>query len=41
LARARWEKRFFRVPLDYYLPRLFFELLKRLGLRETLPSIYT
>jgi anaerobic magnesium-protoporphyrin IX monomethyl ester cyclase len=41
LSRKRWEKRAFRVPLDYYLPRLVFELLKILGVRKTLPSIYT
>jgi len=41
LARKRWEKREFRVPLDYYAPRFVFELLKILGMRKTTPSIYT
>jgi radical SAM superfamily enzyme YgiQ (UPF0313 family) len=41
LARKRWEKRAFRFPLEYYIPRLFFELLKILGVRKTIPSMYT
>jgi anaerobic magnesium-protoporphyrin IX monomethyl ester cyclase len=41
LARKRWEKRAFRVPLDYYVPRFVFELLKILGMGKTFPSIYT
>lgn len=41
LARRRWEKRAFRVPLDYYIPRFVFELLKILGVRRIIPSIYT
>lgn len=41
VARKRWKKRAFRVPLDYYIPRFVFELLKILGMRKTTPSIYT
>jgi anaerobic magnesium-protoporphyrin IX monomethyl ester cyclase len=41
LARKRWEKRAFRVPLDYYIPRFVFELLKITGMRKIPPSIYT
>ena len=40
LARKRWEKRMFRFPLDYYAPRFFFEMLRSLGLRKNIPSIY-
>lgn len=41
LARTRWEKRAFRFPLDYYIPRRFFEVLKILGIRKDPPSVYT
>ena len=40
LARKRWEKRAFRFPLDYYIPRFLFEILRSLGLRKNVPSIY-
>jgi anaerobic magnesium-protoporphyrin IX monomethyl ester cyclase len=41
VARQRWDKRAFRVPLDYYVPRFVFELLKILGIRKIPPSVYT
>lgn len=31
LAKKRWEKRFFRFPVDYYLPRLFKRALQVVG----------
>jgi radical SAM superfamily enzyme YgiQ (UPF0313 family) len=40
-ARKRWEKRAFRLPLDYYVPRFVFEILRLLGIRKNLPMIYT
>lgn len=40
LAKKRWEKRFFRFPLDYYIPRFFLKLLESLGLRRITHSIY-
>jgi hypothetical protein len=40
LAIKRWEKRFFRFTLDYHLPRLFLNLLRRLGLKNLSKSLY-
>jgi radical SAM superfamily enzyme YgiQ (UPF0313 family) len=40
IARKRWHKRFFRFPVDYYLPNLVFQLLKRLGLAKTAKALY-
>jgi radical SAM superfamily enzyme YgiQ (UPF0313 family) len=34
LARARWRKRFFRLPLDYHLPRFLLHLVRSLGLKK-------
>jgi len=40
LARKRWEKRAFRFPLDYHIPRCFFRLLRMLGMRKIAGSVY-
>jgi radical SAM superfamily enzyme YgiQ (UPF0313 family) len=39
-ARWRWQRRFFRFPVDYYLPNLVFQLLKRLGLTKAAQALY-
>jgi radical SAM superfamily enzyme YgiQ (UPF0313 family) len=40
VARKRWQKRFFRFPVDYYVPKLVFVLLKRLGLTKAAKALY-
>jgi anaerobic magnesium-protoporphyrin IX monomethyl ester cyclase len=40
IAKKRWEKRYFRFPIDYYIPRFFLNLIKALGLRKIAQSIY-
>ncbi len=40
LARLRWRKRFFALPLDYYVPRAALRLLRRLGLTGLTGAIY-
>jgi anaerobic magnesium-protoporphyrin IX monomethyl ester cyclase len=40
LARKRWQRRFFRLPLDYYVPRSALRLLRNLGLRKLTGAIY-
>ncbi len=40
LSRHRWNKRFFRFPIDYYGPRLVLSLLRFLGLKKAVKAIY-
>jgi radical SAM superfamily enzyme YgiQ (UPF0313 family) len=40
LARKRWEKRAFRVPIDYHLPRFFLQSFRALGLKKLVRAIY-
>ncbi len=40
LARKRWEMRMFRFPVDYYVPRLFLRLLRRVGLKTVGEAVY-
>jgi anaerobic magnesium-protoporphyrin IX monomethyl ester cyclase len=40
VARKRWERRLFRFPVDYYLPNLIYQLLKRLGLTKAAQALY-
>jgi anaerobic magnesium-protoporphyrin IX monomethyl ester cyclase len=40
MAQARWRARFFRLPLDYYLPATFLRLLRRIGLRQVAGAIF-
>jgi len=40
VAKKRWEKRFFRFPIDYYIPRFFLNLIKALGLKKIAQAIY-
>jgi radical SAM superfamily enzyme YgiQ (UPF0313 family) len=40
LARWRWRHRFFFLPLDYQLPRLFLRALRKLGLNRVIAGIY-
>jgi len=40
LARYRWRKRFFGLPLDYYVPRAGLRLMRRIGLTKLTGAIY-
>jgi radical SAM superfamily enzyme YgiQ (UPF0313 family) len=40
IALIRWRRRFFRLPLDYYLPRLGWRLLRVLGFRKLSAALY-
>jgi len=40
IARLRWQRRFFRFPLDYHLPRLLLRALHRVGLRKLGEAVY-
>jgi radical SAM superfamily enzyme YgiQ (UPF0313 family) len=40
LAAWRWKTRFFRFPIDYYLPSSFLRLLRRVGLRKAAGAIF-
>lgn len=40
LARWRWRRRCFSLPLDYLLPRLALQLLRQLGLKRVLAGMY-
>lgn len=39
-ARLRWQRRFFRFPIDYYGPRIVLSMLRLLGLKKTVSAIY-
>jgi len=40
LAVLRWRKRFFRFPVDYYLPASFLRLLRKVGLQRAAGAIF-
>ncbi len=40
LARHRWRRRFFGLPLDYYVPRAALRFLRGLGLRRLAAAVY-
>jgi len=40
LAAWRWKKRFFRFPIDYYLPSSFLRLLRKVGLQKAAGAIF-
>ncbi len=40
IAKARWEKRYFHLPLDYYVPQFFLSSLRKVGLRKISGAIY-
>ncbi len=40
IAAFRWRRRFFRLPLDYYIPAFFLRLLRRIGLKKIAGAIY-
>lgn len=40
LAHARWRRRFFRFPVDYYVPRLLLRLARRLGFVRLSEAVY-
>ncbi|MBN1224497.1 MAG: B12-binding domain-containing radical SAM protein [Candidatus Aminicenantes bacterium] len=40
IALLRWQKRFFRYPLDYYVPAFFLRALRKIGLAKVSQAIY-
>lgn len=40
IALWRWKARFFRFPLDYYLPASFLRLLRKVGLKKAAGAIF-
>jgi anaerobic magnesium-protoporphyrin IX monomethyl ester cyclase len=40
LARCRWRRRWFSLPLDFLLPRFILRTLRRVGLKRILAGIY-
>jgi radical SAM superfamily enzyme YgiQ (UPF0313 family) len=40
LAQKRWKKRYFSLPLDYYIPRLAWSFLKTFGFKKIARALY-
>lgn len=40
LSKKRWEKRYFKIPLDYYIPRFLLNFLRTLRFKRAADSMY-
>ena len=40
IAKWRWRRRYFRFPLDYYIPSFFLRFLRRIGLKGVSRALY-
>ncbi len=40
IAKWRWKRRFFRYPLDYYIPAFFLRTLRRIGFKGVSRALY-
>lgn len=40
IAMRRWDKRYFRYPVDYYIPHFFLELLRKSGMKKMSDALF-